>query len=111
VDGFWAGVVLVILTVVAFNAVGRVEDAALRRLAYPKPSRVRIVGIGLSALGLLAGWPVPNTTGSGDLAVLVSAVLFVSALVIAGQVAAVAALLFGGWLTQQYVGARRGQKT
>ena len=111
VDGFWTGVALILLQLVALVAVGRVEDLALRRLAITESTRVRLVGIGLSALGLLAGWPIPNLTGTGDLALLASAVLSWTALVVVGQIAAVGAFLFGRWLTQQYVGTRRGHKT
>ena len=111
VDGFWAGVVLVILTFFAFTAVQRLEDMALRRLAHGELSRVRIVGIGLSAIGLLAGWPIPNTNGSGDIAVLASAVFSVTVLLIVGQVLAVAAFMFAQWFTRQYGSTQWGHKT
>jgi hypothetical protein len=111
VDGFWAGVILVALTFVAFSAVWRVEDIALRRIAYLDLSRVRVVGVGLAALGLLAGWPVPNTMGTTDFAVLVSAVLSVSALLVVGQAFAILAFMFARWFTRQYVDTRRQHKT
>ena len=110
-DGFWAGVTLVILTIVAYTAVWRVEDVVLRRIADSDLLRVRIVGTGLSALGLLAGWPLPNTNASADLALQASAVLSMTALVVVGQVLAVGAFLLGRSLTQQYLGTRRGHKT
>ena len=103
--------VLVILTFVAFTAVWRLEDVALRRLARSELSRLRLVGVGFSAIGLLAGWPIPNTTGSGDLALLASAVLSFTALVVVGQVFAVVAFMFARWFTGQYLSTQRGHKT
>ena len=111
VDGFWAGVALVILQLVAFLAVGRVEDVVLRRLEHVDLLRVRLVGIGLSMLGLLAGWRIPKVTGSGDLAVLMSAVLSVTALVVVGQAFAVLAFISARSFARQYVDPRRGHKT
>ena len=111
VDGFWAGVILVILTFVAFTAVWRLEDIALRRLAHSDLLRVRVVGTGLSAIGLVAGWPVPNTAGSGDLALLVSAVLSVTALIVVGQAFALLAFIFARAFTRQYMDARKGRNT
>jgi len=111
VDGFWAGVALVILQLVAFLAVGRVEDVVLRRLEHVDLLRVRLVGIGLSMFGLLAGWRIPKVTGSGDLAVLMSAVLSVTALVVVGQAFAVLALISARSFARQYVDPRRGHKT
>ena len=111
VDGFWAGVVLVIMTFVAFTAVWRLEDIALRRLARSELSRIRIVGVGVSAIGLLAGWPIPNTTGSGDLALLASAVFSFTALVVVGQAFTVVAFMFARWFTRQYVSSQRGHRT
>ena len=110
-DGFWAGVILVILQFVAFIAVWRVEDVALRRLVPRDLTRARALGIGLSALGLLGSWPIPNTTGTTDIAVLASAVLSFAALVVLGQAFAVLAFMFARWFTRQYVDTRRGHKT
>ena len=93
-DGFWAGVILVVLTFVAFAVVWRVEEAVLRGFTRPELQRVRVVGMGLAALGLLIGWPVPNTN-SGDLAQLATAVLSVTALVVLCQVAAILVFIFG----------------
>ena len=110
-DGFWAGVILVVLQFVVFIAVWRVEDVALRRLVPRELSRVRVFGIGLSALGLLTGWPIPNTTGITDITVLASAVLSFAALVVVGQAFAVLVFVFARWFTRQYVDTRRGHKT
>ena len=110
-DGFWAGVALVILQLAAFLAVGRVEDVVLRRLELADLLRVRFVGIALSMLGLLAGWPIPNVTGSGDLALIATAVLSITALAVAGQAFAVLTFISARLFARQYVDPRRGHKT
>ena len=111
VVGFWAGGVLVLLTFVAFTVVWRLEDIALRRLTRSELSRVRIVGVGLTAIGVLAGWPIPKTNGSDDLAVLASAVLSVTVLLVVGQLLAVVAFMVAQWFTRQYGSTQRGHKT
>ena len=110
-DGFWAGVILMVLQFVAFIAVWRVEDIELRRLALRESLRVRALGIGLSALGLLAGWPIPNVTGTTDIAVIAMAVLSFTALVVVGQTFAVLAFLLARWFTRQHAGTWRGHET
>ena len=110
-DGFWAGVTLMVLQIVAFIAIWRAEDVAFPRLVPRDLTRARVLGIGLSALGLFAGWPIPNTTGTTDIGVIASAVLWFAALVVLGQAFAVLAFMFARWFTRQYVETRRGHKT
>jgi hypothetical protein len=100
VDGFWAGVILVVLTFAAFSLVWRVEDRVLRGFARPELQRIRVVGMGLAALALLIGWPVPNTN-SGDLAQLATGVLSVTALVVICQVAAILGFVLGRWVMRR----------
>jgi hypothetical protein len=111
VGGFLAGGVLVLLTFAAFTVVWRLEEIALHRLTRSALARVRIVGVGLTAIGILAGWPIPNTNGTDDLAVLASAVLSVTLLLVVGQVLAALALMFAQWFTRQYGSTQRGHKT
>ena len=100
-----------VLQFVGLIAVWRVEDVALRRLVPRDGSRARVLGIALSALGLLAGWPIPNVTGTTDIVVIASAVLSFTALVAVGQTFAVLTFMFARWFTRQYAGPRRGHET